>query len=177
MHNQNNTIFLDLIATFFPERVRIIQNSNNEKLNQFNMLDYIHNSNADNVAITLFNDLNKRNDFTVVLLDTWLDEKLHKKEFMEELFNMNDLHLQLHDSWILPYTQKNTHSPLVAATEWIDNHTRDNYTVILDEYYKHLVEFSTNSAIDYNHSVFVNKQNGLSSNNIREIYKSIDLWY
>ena len=54
---------------------------------------------------------------------------------------------------------------------------RENYSILLNEEYKNTLEFISDSIIDYNHSIFISSENGLSLNNIKEINKSLNLWW
>lgn len=177
MKNSANTVFIDLVATLFPNRVSLLPDFNEEKLSHWEFEKHICNTNADIVAVDLLNSLIIKKEFNLVLLDNWIDEEKHKKEFFIELLCINGVRPELHHLWLLENNNQ-MKSPLGPVTEWLKHFyiKKNNYTVILNSKYKYELDFDVESKVDFEHSIFVSEENGLSFKNIQEINKSFNLW-
>lgn len=175
MKNLSNTIFIDFAATLFPNRVSLLPHSNKKKLSQFSFSEHIHNTQADIVAVNLLNELHSHANFNLVLIDNWINTEIHKKEDFVELLCMNGVMPLLHDNWTIANNDY-MKSPLGPISEWMKGCYTENYTAILDEKYKHQLDFNVESKVAFDHAVFIDPENGISFKNIREINKSIKLW-
>jgi hypothetical protein len=175
MKNSQNIIFIDISATLFPHRVSFLPNNNRKKLAQLNLEKHICNTQADFVAVNLLNELNKKWNFNLVLIDSWISENHYKREIFEEVLYMNGVKALLHNNWFLK-NNDTIKSPLGPITEWMQNSTINNYTVILNQKYQYQLDFDTESKVDFNHSIFIDEENGLSFKDIIDVNKSIKLW-
>ncbi|NCQ51787.1 hypothetical protein GW796_07830 [archaeon] len=174
MKESLNTIFIDLRNTFFSDRTNVFKDSKIKLLNDFNFNEHILNSHADPIAVQFINNLQELYEFNVVLLDLWITEEKHAKENFEYLFSINELNVSLHDNWHVNYLEYT--SPLAAIHLWTKSNPQGNLTALISDEYKNQLDITKEYTVNYNHSIFVNKNNGLSLSNLKDISRSLNLW-
>ncbi len=172
MKDSSNIIFIDSSIVFFTKRMETISQIKSKKFEFYSELNTVF---ADPVAVSLFNELKNKYSFKVVLIDSWINKSIHKKEELEELFQLNDLKITLNEPYVL-YKEKEE-SIFVSVSKMLKELNPTNYTLVCDDNNKNILEINEESSLNYNHTIFVDANNGLSFNNINHIRYSLNHWF
>lgn len=162
MKNISNTIFLDTVSTLFPRRLTFLEESFGSRENML----------ADSFAINLLNQLNKNNNFNIVLLDR--DMNINRDE-AQKIISSYDIEIQLHDQWSVNY-KDNSQSPFMPISNWLKENKADNYFAFVNLKYKFELDFDDNSDVNFNCIHFIDEDNGISLSNLKNIEQSFKLW-
>ncbi len=172
MNDTNNIIFIDSSIVFFTKRMETVSKIKSKKFEFYSELNTVF---ADPVAVSLFNDLNENHSFKIILIDSWINTSVHKRDELEELFHLNDLKINLHEPYFLK--TESEESIFTSVSKMLNEFKPMNYTLILDDSNKNILELNEENSLDYNHTIFVNENNGLSFNNINHIRYSLNHWF
>ena len=157
-----NTVFLDTIPTLIPKRLSFLDGISISK--ESNSLDAL--------TIKLLNQINKNNNFNIVLLDK--DIK-HKKEEMENIISSYGIEAKLHNDWQVNYSDK-LQSPFTPISQWLSENKTDNYIIFVNSKYQFELDFKDSSDVNFNYIHFIDEDNGISLKNLQDIQQTIKLW-
>lgn len=162
MKNISNTIFLDTVSTLFPRKLTFLEESLGSRENKL----------ADSFAIKVLNQLNKNNNFNIVLLDR--DMNINRDE-AQKIISSYGIDIQLHDKWNVNYAN-DLQSPFMPISNWLTENKADNYSAFINLKYKFELDFDDNSDVNFNCIHFIDEDNGISLKNFQEIQQSFNLW-
>lgn len=98
-------VFLDFDGPIFPGRALLMPENNggaSEILRELHLHPFVSYWKADPMAIAMLHELYKVRSFHLVISSSWADDRLHTKEQIERLLNINDVKIPLHKDWRTP---------------------------------------------------------------------------
>lgn len=128
-------IFLDFDGPIFPEKIHLYKENQGKfgiegclKLGLHAPFTYWY---ADNFAIAMLNELRKIKSYKLVISSSWADEKIAKKEQIENMLKANNLDYDMHEDWKTPREPLLRHEQI---EKWLDNHPEitNNYFILDD---------------------------------------------
>lgn len=176
---KKNLILIEISSALFPQKLSLLPDKDKAKLSYFQLENNLSHSIADPVAVKFLNEIKNKFNFELVLLDSWIDQDYHKKDFLQQLLTNNGINSKIYENWSVFRQFSDSNTTLKSASHWIKENNVDNHTLILSRNHKYIMDLDHSedmSSLSYNHTVFVDPQNGISFANFKEIQKSLDLW-
>ncbi len=176
---KKNLIIIEIASALFPQKLSFLPDKDKSRLSYFQLENQLSHSNADPIAIKFLNEIKNKFNFELVLLDSWIDQDYHNKDLFQQLFTHNGIAPKIYENWSVFHKLSASNTTLKSASHWIKENNVDNHTLILSKNHKYIMDLDHSedmSSLSYNHTVFVDPENGISFENFKEIQKSLELW-
>ncbi len=165
-----NIIFLDFLSVFYPHKNKFYSKKNNEPMVPSFLNGEIHNLRAEQIAVDYFNNLNQQN-IEFVLIDSIISSESIND--FHTLIEHNSIKLNLHSDFY--FLNKNI-SARMNCSNTLKKINPNNYVFIAPTELKYNLELE-DTLISFENSIFIDKDDGLSYQNILDLENTISKWY
>lgn len=181
--SKKKVLFLDFDGPLFPNRIINFHPANRRKypgkLSVDTTMEKCTYWKMDEAAVGMLNSLYEMYPFCTVISSSW--KGFCSKEFIEELFNINGLMLDLHKDWHTDRLTFRSCKRIEEITDWIEEHPEyDDYIVIDDPWSGESIctykEYREESIIPKDNIIIIDPTIGLEWGHYTQMHKVVERW-